>query len=372
MATLTSKVTPDRGWVHDRVLHPLAWWAWALSLAAVAALVSNPLMHVFEIGVIVGVVLARRQHAPWTRTFTFAVITAAAIVVMRVLFRVVFGGDLGTVTLLHLPRIGLPWVDSSVHILGNVTAESLLAGLYDGLRLATIVIAVGAAGSLANPRKALRSLPSSLHEFTTALVVAVAAFPLMVESVLRVRDARRIRPAARERRSVRLLSLVVPVLEDALESALSLAASMDARGYGRAGGPDRRRARLSSGTLVLGLVMLMTGTYAALDARAPGWMGWPLLALGLALCVVGSVLNGRDVRRTVYRPDPWLPAETVTVLAGLIALVGVVVVRLVDPSSLVTSASPPEWPSLPGVMVALLLVAALPAVFTPRPPKEDS
>jgi len=171
---------------------------------------------------------------------------------------------------------------------------------------------------------------------------------------------------------VRLLSLVVPVLEDALESALSLAASMDARGYGRAGGPDRRRARLSSGTLVLGLVMLMTGTYAALDARAPGWMGWPLLALGLALCVVGSVLNGRDVRRTVYRPDPWLPSETVTVLAGLIALVGVVVVRLVDPSSLVTSASPPEWPALPGVMVALLLVAALPAVLTPRPPKEDS
>ncbi len=368
METLAHEVVVSPVRAPDRVLHPLAWWVWALSLASVAALVYDPLVHLLEIGVITAVVLARRQRAPWARTYAFAAATAGVVVVMRVVFRVVFGGDLGTVVLLHLPRIGLPLVDSSVHLFGDVTADALLGGLYDGLRLATIILAVGAAGSLANPRKALRSLPSSLHEFTTALVVAVAIFPMMVESVLRVRDARRIRPAAPGRRSERVLALVVPVLEDALERALSLAASMDARGYGRSGSRGRGRARWSSAALVLGVLSLMSGTYATLDARAPSWMGWPLLTLGLALSVVGAVLNGRDVRRTVYRPDPWRWGETVTVLSGLVALAGVIVVRLGEPASLVVIASPPTWPSLSLPVLALLLVALVPAVGTPRPP----
>lgn len=371
MATLAHEMTIKSSRLPERVLHPLAWWSWALSLAAVAALVYDPLVHVLEIGVITAVVLSRRQRAPWARTYAFAAITAGFVVVMRVAFRVVFGGDLGTLVLFRLPRIGLPFVDPSVHLLGSVTADSLLGGLYDGLRLATIVLAVGAAGSLANPRKALRSLPSSLHEFTTALVVAVAIFPMMVESVLRVRDARRIRPmASTGRRSERLLALVVPVLEDALENALALAASMDARGYGRTGQRDQRRTRLSSTALVLGLLALMAGTYTALDARTPWWMGWPLLGLGLALALVGAALNSRDVRRTVYRPDTWQLAESTTAFAGLLTLVGVIALRVLDPAALVVSSSPPTWPGLPLALAGLLLVALVPAVATPRPSTE--
>ena len=42
------------------------------------------------------------------------------------------------------------WV-AGVRLFGPLTREGLLAGLYDGLRLATIIICVGAANSLANP-----------------------------------------------------------------------------------------------------------------------------------------------------------------------------------------------------------------------------
>ena len=53
--------------------------------------------------------------------------------------------------LVDLPEIPLPdWV-AGVRLLGPMTLESVLAGLYDGMRLATIVICVGAANSLANP-----------------------------------------------------------------------------------------------------------------------------------------------------------------------------------------------------------------------------
>ena len=115
-----------------------------------------------------------------------------------------------------------------------MTAESLLAGLYDGMRLAAVIICVGAANSLANPRRLLASLPSALYEVGTAVVIALSLFPQLAESVQRVRRARRLRGDP-GRGIGALRRIVVPVLEDALERSLSLAASMDARGYGRSG-----------------------------------------------------------------------------------------------------------------------------------------
>ena len=131
-----------------------------------------------------------------------------------------------------------------------MTAESLLAGLYDGMRLAAVLICVGAANALANPRRLLAALPAALYEVGTALVVALAVFPQLAESLQRVRRARRLRgEPGRGTRGLR--SLVVPVLEDALERSLKLAASMDARGYGRSGSATAGQRRLT-GTLLVG------------------------------------------------------------------------------------------------------------------------
>ena len=98
---------------------------------------------------------------------------------------------------------------AGIRLLGPVTLESLLAGLYDGMRLATIVICVGAANSLANPKRLLKSMPPALYEIGTAIVVAVALLPQLADSLRRVRAARQLRgrarrpdrPAARHRRT---------------------------------------------------------------------------------------------------------------------------------------------------------------------------
>ena len=138
-------------------------------------------------------VAARRSDQPWARSFRLYVWLGVAIVVVRVVFRILFGGgDAGTV-LLDLPEIPLPdWV-AGVTLLGPVTRESLLAGLYDGLRLAAIVICVGAANSLANPKRLLRSVPPALYEVGTALVVAVTMLPQFADSLRRVRAAQALR-----------------------------------------------------------------------------------------------------------------------------------------------------------------------------------
>ena len=138
---------------------------------------------------------------------------------MRVFFRVLFGSGYGETVLLDLPAVPAAGLGGGVTLLGPVTLESLLAGAYDGMRLATVIICVGAANSLADPRKLLASLPAALYEVGTAVVIAFSLFPQLAESVQRVRRARRLR--GETGRGVRALRrIIVPVLEDALDRSV--------------------------------------------------------------------------------------------------------------------------------------------------------
>ena len=73
-----------------------------------------------------------------------------------------------------------------------------------------------------------------------AVVVALTVAPQLVESVLRVRRARRLRGGAGARPAGAAAACCCPVLEDALDRSLRLAAAMDSRGYGRRGTATRR------------------------------------------------------------------------------------------------------------------------------------
>jgi len=128
-----------------------------------------------------------------------------------------------------------------------------------------MLICLGAANALANPRRLLRSMPPALHEVSTAVVVALSLFPQLAESVVRVRRARRLRPGSGESGLRAMRMVVIPVLEDALDRSLLLAASMDSRGYGRTGDRSRRATWVTGGLLVSGLALVIraTGTEAA-------------------------------------------------------------------------------------------------------------
>ena len=147
-----------------RDLHPAAWWLWAVGLAVGASSTSNPLVLLLLVAVASVTVLARRGDQPWARSFRLYLWLGLLIVVIRVVFRVLVGSGYPGVVLLDLPTVPLPdWV-LGITLLGPLTRESLLAGLYDGMRLATIVICVGAANALANPKRLLRSVPPALYE----------------------------------------------------------------------------------------------------------------------------------------------------------------------------------------------------------------
>lgn len=347
-----------------RALHPGAWWAWALGLAVAASRTTNPLLLGLVIGVLTVVVNARRSDAPWAGMFRLYLLAGVVVVVLRVGLRIVFGGGYGTHVLFTLPQIPLPDWAVGVTIGGPVTLESVLAALYDGLRLATLIACVGAANVLADARRLLRAVPNALYEVGTALVVALTVAPQLVESVLRVRRARRLRGGRSS--GVRALpGLMLPVLADALDRSLSLAAAMDARGYGRIAEVPERSRRITSALVLAGLSGIGVGLYGVLDATSPAWLGLPMVAAGVAAGAAGLRLGGRRVQRTAYRPDPWQRDETIVACTGLAAAAAVWLSGYLTPSALEPSIVPLAWPTLAPLATIGILVALLPARLAP-------
>jgi energy-coupling factor transport system permease protein len=349
-----------------RQLHPLAWWVWALGLATAASRTTNPMLLALILAVAGVVVANRRGTAPWALAFRYYLLGGAVIVAVRVFFRIVFGGGAGDHILFVLPEIPLPHLVAGIRLFGPVAAEQLLGGFYDGLRLATMLVCLGAANALANPKRVLRAVPGALYEVGTAVVVAISVAPQLVESVLRVRRARRLRGGTgRGLRALR--GIAIPVLVDAMDRSLRLAAAMDSRGFGHTGGQPRGVRRLAAALLVTGLLGVCVGLYGLLDGTAPRPLGLPVLAAGTAVAGVSLAMSGRRVRRSVYRPDRWRVAELSVAACGVVAAAVTYLTGSVDPANLYPSLSPLAWPGLPALAVLGLLVGALPAWLAPVP-----
>jgi len=352
-----------------RTLHPIAWWLWAIGLATAVSRTTNPLLLALALAVLAVVVSSRRSEAPWARAFKYYLGMALVVIAIRVVFRSVFGGDVGIGgmhVLVRLPRVPLPAWAAGVQLGGPVTLEGTMAAVYDGLRLGTLLCCLGAANALANPKRALRVLPGALYELGVAVVVSLSVAPQLVESVQRVRRARKLRGGPTRGRHA-LRGVAIPVLEDAFERSLRLAAAMDSRGYGRVGGASPRSRRGTAALLLAGMLGLCAGAYGLLDGSAPGLFGLPALAAGAVLCGLGLALGGRRVRRTQYRPDPWRLPEWGVVVCGAVPAVVFLAAFGAGVAALDPSAAPLRWPALPAVPALAVLLAGLAAVIAPPP-----
>lgn len=351
-----------------RNLHPGAWWLWAIGLAAVASRTRNPLLLLLVLSVAGYVVSARRSDAPWARAFTIFLKIGLVVIVIRTVAQVVLGNPIDGQVLFTLPELPLPDWAAGVTVGGPVTAPSVASAVTDGLRLATVLTCIGAANALANPKRLLAAMPAALYEIAVALVVALSFAPSLVTSMQRIRAARRLR--GRPDRGVRgMITVAMPVLEDALERSLALAAAMDSRGYGRRAEVPATTRHTTSLLLLSGLIGISLGVYGLLDATGPAWLGIPVLLLGVGMAIGGLALAGRRAVRSRYRPDPWSAAEWLTSAAGAAAVAGSTITALRDAAALTPELLPLTGLPLPAAATLGILVAAVPAWGTPRPPR---
>ncbi|MCC6496361.1 MAG: energy-coupling factor transporter transmembrane protein EcfT [Propionibacteriaceae bacterium] len=344
-------------------MHPWAWWCWAIGIGLAVSGTTNPLLLALIATAMVAVVMLRRSNAPWARSVKAYLLLSLFVIGMRVFFQVLIGSGSGETVLFALPEIPLPEWAAGIRLGGPVTAEGLVHTLYDALRLAVMLLCIGAANALANPRRALRSVPAALYEASVAVVVALSVAPQLIESAQRVHRARRLRGQTAKGLGA-LSTVAMPVLSDAIERSIALAAGMESRGFARTRGLP---VRGSLPVMLSAVLVSLLGVFLLLSTS------WWLLAVGLLLVgLAGTAWGlrraGRALRVTAHRPDPWGARETLVAATGIGAAVLLLGLGWLDPGAaygaLHPSTDPLQWPELTAPMLAVVGLVLAPLAIT--------
>lgn len=290
---MTKAITPI-------TIHPLSWWLAGLGLAVVAGASGSMATQLVVIAIAVVTVLLFRQDAPWSRSIGFYLLLASVVVLARIAFRILFNPALSEGPIaLSLPAFSLDLgIGPQITLLGPISYAALTDGLGNGLKLAAIILAVGMASSLANPRQLLRSTPSALYEIASSVSVAINLAPQLITSLQRVRRARSLR--GRSKGLGAMAGTVIPVLEDAIDSSLALAASMDARGFGRRGAMTKLQLNLSRASSLAAIALLTIGSFLMLIGA--NWaLPVVLMTVGLGASALSMRIAAKAHIRTQHR-----------------------------------------------------------------------
>lgn len=297
------------------IFHARAWVAWLAAASVFTLSIDNPFAVASALLALGLVAVWFRAPGPEGRSAALFFKIGLVVIAVRV---VLFGltGRPGATTLFTLPSVGFPSWLGGFSIGGRVTGEVVVQQVVEGLRIAAFLACFGVFLSSVRTYRLLRMLPRFLFEAGLVVGIALTFVPSLLRSVQNVRDAQRLR--GHRFRGVRSLRpLVLPVLSGALERSLTLAASMESRGFGRAteATPRDRRAHA---VVLLGLATLTASAGLVLAGATPIAIATAVAAF--AMTVAGLRTLSHSVRRTRLRAeklDAWDVALVVT--AALLA-----------------------------------------------------
>jgi energy-coupling factor transport system permease protein len=316
--------------------------------------------------VVAVVVWACRSPSVPAKVFGAYLKIGLVVVLFRVVLQIVFAPRVPGHVLLTLPEASLPSWMAGISLGGPITTDMLLEAIAQGARLAVLLITFGAVNALSSPSRLLRTLPAVLYEAGVTTTMALTTAPQAVLSAQQVLEARRLRGRP-TRGPAGLRGLAVPVLDLAVDRSVEVAASMDARGYGRTN--DEGRSNRARGiVLAAGFVSLAIGLYGLLSSA--GRETWALVAtvggaLGLGVAVVSA---GRHDGRTRHRAIRWDRRATAIVASGLALLLALVVTSITDGAALDPIVNGLSH-TLPPTLVPGLLLAMAPSVIAPTDPR---
>ncbi|MBI4728499.1 MAG: hypothetical protein HY775_03240 [Acidobacteria bacterium] len=204
-------------------------------------------------------------------------------------------------------------------------------------------------------------MPRFLAEAGLVVTIGLAFAPSILRSAAEVRDAQRLR--GHRARGIRgAVPLVVPVLAGALERAVTLAESMESRGYGRVADGLHRDEALARAGVLASLISLATGLGLVVFGRGPLALRWVML--GAAAAGTGASLRAlsRLVPRTRFRPER-LDGFDGALAAGSVAVAAAVAAAARGPGGRWYAYPSVSWPVLDAGTVALAACVALPVAL---------
>ena len=256
--------------------HPASWWVLGLSAGLAATLASNSSFSIAICMVSISAMLLSRgrlgSRGGGSIAIRFYLVSALIVVLVKVALRAVFGEH-------------------------PVDAISLATAAGDGLKVSALLLSAGAANTLSDPRKLLRSTPPALKQLATAIAIALNLAPQLITSFLNVRRAAKLR--GRSRGLGAFKSIVIPTLTDALEGSIALATSMEARGFGRRT-PVTKQIDWLRLVLALAATGAIVGAALVLTFSNQVWLSAAFVGVGMSLLVTHLKRLGRTTLTTRY------------------------------------------------------------------------
>jgi energy-coupling factor transport system permease protein len=335
----------------------VTWLLWAVAAAATVELAPSPLYVALVIAVAALVVQVHGLRTPLARAFPALVLMGVGFALVRIVLTAAttHGGDH---VLFTTPSVQLPRLLGGFVVGGTVELPVVLQAAAESFVLVGVMAAFGAFNAVVSHYELVRSAPRAFYEPGLVVTVALAFVPSAIDAVGAVREADRARTGGRVVRRGRLLRLVVPILESGMERAMTLAESMDSRGFAHTTATAVERA---VGWCVLGSLLALAAAFTALVGRAEevalacGFVGAGALVGALAVA-------SRRATRTRYRPAPPTGPDWAVSAIALMAPVGVAALALLGDRSLTWAAADLRWPAFDpwaGLAVAALAVPAL-------------
>ena len=337
--------------------HAGVWLVWALAAGACVQLAPSPVYVALVIAIAALAVSAHARPGPYARAFPVLVGVGIFFAVVRMLLTVATTHGLGDV-LFTTPSFRLPEMLGGFTVGGTVELPVMVQSLSEGFAVVGVMAVFGAFNGVVTHSELVQSTPRAFYEVGLVVVVALAFVPSTLAAIGDVRDADRARTGGRTIRRGRLLRQLVPILEVGMERAVTLAESMDARGFARAGSAPRDHA---AGWCGVASLLALAGSFVALVgerrtlAAILGFSG----AVGLAVAIV---LASSGTQRARYRPRRMTALDWLVAGVVLLAPLALAACSIVGDSSLAWFASPLRWPTLHVVPVLSLLPLLVPVV----------
>ncbi|MGN6484783.1 MAG: energy-coupling factor transporter transmembrane component T [Thermomicrobiales bacterium] len=340
-----------------------AWMVWGASAFLIALLARNPFV-LLELGIV-------------ALTVRFACVPPERLVGIGWMLRIAplmlaIGVVFNVLTVRSGDRVLATLPESWPVIGGELTWNAFAYGVVSALALFVLLLVGTTLGALMRWIDLTRSLPQRIAPLAVAGSVAWVFLPELSRSFTDIRESMVLRGIPlRGPRS--FLPLVLPLLAQGLERAMTTAEVLETRGFGGRPIPDggRRAGGTADLALIVGLVGMAAGGY---DLVSGGRIAWPFLMAGGTAALVAGLLRRpvADAPRTRYRMARWRWADT-AICAGSMVVAGVFLWRwIAQPGGLGFDPYPRlEWPTVDLVMMLVLPLLALPAAIVAYGPGDD-